>query len=234
MRRLTLGAAALTLMLGCSRDGTTDASVPTAPSASRAAAPDTPPLPGRALPGLGSNVAGPRLDCPPLAFLNNTNLAANPSFETGGPPTAWPPGPFPVPSAATGWFMHTSNDSAPVTSARVATNVPGPGGSRMLHYTSGSIEGGVYQQLANSPAKLMFSVWVRVLRGQVIVAPNGGVTGPYAWSEKVASRAAPTGEWEQLRICTDGTVPTGFFVIWNEAAGGSDFYVDRVEIRELP
>ena len=235
MNRLVLGASALTLMLGCGSDGAKEASFPTAPATSAVrATPSTEALTAHAASGPSTNVSGPRLDCPPLAFVNNINLAVNPSFEAGGPPVSWPPGPAPVLSAATGWFMHTDNFGAPISSARVQTNVPGPGGSKMLHYVSGGIEGGVYQQLANSPAKVMFSAWVRVVKGQVLLAPNGGVTGPYAWSEKKATRALPNGEWEQLRVCTDGSVPTGFFIIWNEAAGGSDFYVDRVEVRELP
>jgi hypothetical protein len=235
MKRLILGASALTLMLACSGDGSRDSAAPTSPvtSAGRAT-PSTEAIAAHAASGPSTGVSGPQRDCPPTAFVNNTNLAVNPSFELGGPPVSWPPGPAPVQSAATGWFMHTDNLGSPITSARVTTNVPGPGGTKMLHYTSGGIEGGVYQTIVNPPAKMMFSAWVRVIKGQVLLSANNGTTGPYAWTEKKATKALPNGEWEQIRVCTDGTVPTGFLVLWNEAAGGGDFYVDRVEARELP
>ena len=51
--------------------------------------------------------------------------------------------------------------------------------------------------------------------------------GPSSWNTKV-------GEWEQLRVCTDSTVPTGMFIIWNEDPSGGEFFVDRVEIKETP
>jgi hypothetical protein len=48
-----------------------------------------------------------------------------------------------------------------------------------------------------------------------------------AWSTK-------NGEWEQLRVCTDGTVRPDWFVIYNQDPRGGEFYVDRVEVRALP
>jgi hypothetical protein len=74
----------------------------------------------------------------------------------------------------------------------------------------------------------MFSAWVKVISGQVVIGANGMVNQtPYSWSTK-------HGEWEQLRVCTDGSYPTGYFFIVNEAASGGLFYVDRVEIKEIP
>jgi hypothetical protein len=164
--------------------------------------------------------------CPPLSFVTNTNLAVNPSFEKGGPPQTWPPGTGK--SAAYGWWMHSSNDSATVTSSLVATTVPGPGGSKMLRFQAGGNEGGVYQIIPNSPKKVMFSVWVRVMSGKVVIGANGFVNQtPYSWSTKI-------GEWEQLRICTDGTYNTGYFFIVQNLPTGGLFYVDRVEIKEIP
>jgi hypothetical protein len=169
--------------------------------------------------------------CPPFNFVSNINLARNPSFETIGPNgllTNWQQGdPIPSQSAARFWLMHTNDAGDTVRSRLVQTNVPGPGGSRMLHFRAGGNEGGIIQQLPSAPAKLMFSAWVYVRRGQVALQPNSGTTGPVAWSTKL-------NQWEQLRVCTDGTVPTGFFAIYNQDPQGGEFFVDRVEIRRTP
>lgn len=190
------------------------------------------PLAGRALASHVTNLnPGPAAatTCPPFGFANNMNLAKNPSFEVAGPngpSTTWQAGgpDFP-PSAANNWLMHSSNQRATVSSKLEPTNVPGPGGGKMLHFIAGGNEGGIYQRQESTPAKLMFSVWVFVKRGHLAVQASGGTSGPTSWSTK-------QGEWEQLRVCTDGTVPTGYFVIWNEDPNGGDFFVDRVEIRE--
>ena len=169
--------------------------------------------------------------CPPYSFVSNINLAKNPSFEVvgpGGAQTSWQMGgPNQPPSAANQWLMHSSNSGAKVTSNLIPTNVPGPGGNKMLHFIAGGNEGGIYQTLQSAPSKVMFSVWVFVRRGHVAIQPNGGNQGPSSWSTKHE-------EWEQLRVCTDGTVPTGMFVIWNEDPGGGEFFADRAEIRETP
>ena len=170
-------------------------------------------------------------NCPPFSFVNNTNLAKNPSFEVvgpNGPSTTWQAGgPDYPPSAANNWIMHSSNQRATVSSKLESTNVPGAGGAKMLHFIAGGNEGGVYQRQDNAPAKLMFSVWVFVKSGHLAVQANAATSGPTAWSTK-------HNEWEQLRVCTDGTVPTGYFAVWNEDPNGGDFFVDRVEIRETP
>jgi hypothetical protein len=164
--------------------------------------------------------------CPPLSFVTGINLATNPSFEKGGPPQTWPPGN--AQSAAAGWWMHSSNDSATVISSRIQTTVPGPGGTKMLAFKAGGNEGGVYQIIPNSPKKVMFSVWVKVMVGRVVIGANGMVNEtPYSWSTKI-------GEWEQLRVCTDGTYNTGYFFIIQNLPTGGLFYADRVEIKEIP
>ena len=181
--------------------------------------------------GLAQAEPGAANACPPYGFLNATNYAANPSFETLGPngsPVSWQNGqPVPAPSAAASWTMHSSNNGARVTSALEATTVPQNGGARMMHFTSGSNEGGVFQTIANAPAKVMFSVWVKVRRGHVAIQTHGGNMGPVSWSTKV-------GEWEQLRVCTDGSVPTTMPIIYNQDPAGGDFYFDRVEVRAIP
>jgi hypothetical protein len=71
------------------------------------------------------------------------------------------------------------------------------------------------------------SVTVFVMSGQVALQPNGSNVGPVAWSTK-------HNEWEQLRVCTDGTVDVGPLVIYNEDLAGGEFFVDRVEVLETP
>jgi len=183
---------------------------------------------------VGAAAAAAATLCPPASFVNNLNLAKNPSFEIIGPkgsPVSSPKGnPNPGPSAAQDWVMHTSNTFAKVTSELLPTTVPGgQGGARMLHFIADGNEGGIYQLLPTTPAKqkLMFSVWVYVRRGHVAIQSSSGNQGPGAWSTKI-------GEWEQLRICTDGTVPTNMLVIYNQDPTGGDFSVDRVEVRQTP
>lgn len=169
--------------------------------------------------------------CPPRDFASITNLAANPSFETvapKGPSTGWHlNNPLPAHSAARRWLMPTDNTGSAIASRLISTTVPGPGGARMLQFRAGGHEGGIVQELPSAPAKLMFSAWVFVRRGRVVLQPHGGTQGPAAWSTK-------RNQWEQLRVCTDGSVPTGFFTIYNQDPAGGEFFVDRVEIRETP
>lgn len=175
--------------------------------------------------------------CPPASFTNTTNLAKNPSFEKTGPNGPFTiyqnPWPTSAPSAAADWLVHSSNAQGRVTTQQVSTTVPAgtdpvghpEGQKQMLHIVAGGNEGGVYQVLASPPRSLMFSVWVFVNKGYVVVQSNAGTTGPAAWSEK-------HGEWEELRVCTDGTVPVNWLVIYNEDPKGGDFFIDRVEARQ--
>jgi hypothetical protein len=63
---------------------------------------------------------------------------------------------------------------------------------------------------------------VYVNRGHITMQASAGVGGPSAWSTK-------KGEWEELRVCTNGQVPADHVLVWNEDPNGSDFLVDRVE-----
>jgi len=172
--------------------------------------------------------------CPDYFFLSD-NLALNPGFETptagtaAGAQVCWQAGDPPFPSsAAADWQMHSSNGSATVCSRLVHSSVPGPGGAKMLEFKAGSNEGGVYRNQALDPRRAdMFSVWVKVRSGQVAIQSRSVTGGPVAWTSK-------TGEWEQLRVCTNSLIDTNQLVIFNQAAGGGTFYVDRVELREIP
>ena len=171
----------------------------------------------------------------PYYYINSGNLADNPSFETPEPGTTvgqnvcWSDGgaAFPA-SAAKGWGMHSSQSRATVCSRLVPGSAPGPGGSSMLLFRAGSNEGGVYQNQALDPRKsYMFSVWIYTVKGQVGIQSNNYVGGPVAFTSKL-------GEWEQLRVCTNGLTSTNQLVIYNQAATGGTFYADRVELREIP
>lgn len=165
--------------------------------------------------------------CPDFSFATNINLAKNPSFEIIGPngsPTT--DGLPPASSAAKDWFMHSSNNGDSVTSSLVPTTVPGPGGTKMLRFIAGGSEGGPYQYVDLPQKRMMFSAWVYVKRGKVVLQPNGGNVGPNSWSQKL-------NQWEQLRACTDGTVPNNFLVIWQQDPNGGEFFIDRVEFKEM-
>lgn len=172
--------------------------------------------------------------CPDQAFLSD-NLAVNPSFEM--PATAVAPGSSicweggsaaSTQSAAAGWQMHTDNAGARVCSRLVAGSAPGPGGRRMLAFRAGGQEGGIYQSQGLDPRKAyMFSIWVLARSGQVAIATRGMIGGPVAWTTK-------TGEWEQLRVCTNSLTNTDLLSVYNQTAGGGTFLVDRVELREIP
>jgi hypothetical protein len=173
--------------------------------------------------------------CPDYFFLSD-NSAPNADFETPAPgipagtTTCWSPGdPVPPPSAADQWGMHSSNQGARVCSKLVPSTAPGHApGSRMFKFQAGGNEGGIYVLSGAQPGHAyMFSAWVKVMRGQVAVQPNGGASGPVSWSSK-------TGEWEQLRACAGPSADASMLVIYNEDPNGGVFFVDRVEFRELP
>lgn len=172
--------------------------------------------------------------CPDYFFLSG-NLALNPSFETPAPGVpigtakCWQNGdPSPVTSAAANWQMHSSNAGATVCSSLASMSAPGPGGSYALAFRAGGNEGGVYQSHNLDPKKAyMFSVWVLVRGGHVAIQSRAMTGGPVAWTSKL-------GEWEQLRVCTNSLANTDMLVIYNQAPEGGIFYVDRVELREIP
>lgn len=172
--------------------------------------------------------------CPDQA-ISPVNLAVNPSFEVAAPNVpvgqtiCWQSGdPVPARSAAAGWQMHTDNAGTKVCSRLVQGSAPGPGGNRVLAFQAGGNEGGLYQAQALNPTKAyMFSVWVQVRRGQVVIQSRGNIGGPVAWTSK-------TGEWEQLRVCTNSLANTDALVIFNQTPDGGTFLVDRAELREIP
>ncbi len=174
------------------------------------------------------------LACPDFTFLS-PNLAINPSFEVPAPTvpdlarTCWGRAGDSFASAADGWLMHTSNGGlTPICSRLVPSDAPGPRGNRMLYIEAGGVEGGIFQNHALDPTRrYMFSIWVKVVAGQVVIASRAMVGGPVAWSSKI-------NEWEQLRVCTNSLANTDALVAYNWAPGGGRFFVDRAELRQLP
>lgn len=185
-------------------------------------------LPAAADPGVG-------LICPPVSFANATNLAPNPSVETVGPfgqtSICAEPCTIEKGSAAAAWTMHSDNDDHFIATQLVSPSTVPFGtdptkGRRMLFVNAGAEEGGIFRR-QRSPSKLMFQAWVFVEAGEVHLGVNAQSTGPISVSTK-------QNQWEVLRVCTDGTVPTGFFYIYNQDPSGGRFYVDRLEIRRIP
>jgi hypothetical protein len=163
------------------------------------------------------------------ALGSNTNFEAPSPGIPAGTLTCWVPGlPTPPPSAAANWTMHTSNDADRVCSQLVPSTTPGPHGTYMLRFVAGGNEGGVFQSLTVPPSgQYMFSVWVFVLSGQVAVQSSAGVGGPVAWTTKI-------NQWEQLRVCNNSLFPADTMVVYNQEPNGGSFYIDRVELREIP
>ena len=174
--------------------------------------------------------------CPGFS-VSTLNLASNPGFELPAPnvpagdSTCWQGGrPLPATAAAAGWLMHTSNDGARVCSRLIDSTTPGPSGRRMLAFRAGSNEGGIYQDVRAvvDPARAyLFSAWVFVRSGKVGMSGTGGIGGPTSFTTK-------TGEWEQLRVCTNSRATTDILSIYNQDPAGGTFFVDRIELREIP
>ena len=174
--------------------------------------------------------------CPGFS-ISPTNVAINPGFELAaanvsmGETTCWQNGnPWPVNSAAAGWLMHTSNQYARVCSRLINSTTPGPNGKRMLAFRAGGNEGGIYQDVRGivDPARAyMFSAWIFVRSGKVGMSGTNRVGGPAAFTTKI-------GEWEQLRVCTNSQAVTDILAIYNQDAAGGTFFVDRIELREIP
>lgn len=182
-----------------------------------------------------AGAASPAMSACPTQFFLTGNLATNSNFEAPSPgipvgqQTCWRPGlPTPPASAASGWTMHSSNQGATVCSQLIPSTAPEPNGNLMLKFVAGGNEGGVFQNVtAPVNSTYMFSVWVYVLQGQVAIQSSGTTGGPVAWSTKI-------GQWEQLRVCNNSLWPADQILVYNQDPNGGAFYVDRVELREIP
>ncbi|HEY7096623.1 MAG TPA: hypothetical protein VH437_07865 [Terriglobales bacterium] len=170
--------------------------------------------------------------CPPFTPPPDPNLLVNPDFNTVGPcgtHTAWKMGNStcpsdPTASAAANWTIHSDNFGNLIRTALVTSTLPIGGGARMLRIHSDGSESGVFQTLPIGLTKVVGSAWVYVRKGHVVMQATAGLSGPSSWSTK-------TKEWELLRVCTDGFVPVDTFLVYNEDPAGSDFDVDRVEVK---
>ena len=170
-------------------------------------------------------------DCPPFTPPSGPNLLANPDFEIVGPCggfTWWfqNQGNCGTNSAADVWQTHSSNQGALLRTTSVASTLPIGGQARMLRIIAGGNEGGVFQSVPLGPVKVMASVWVFVRRGHVVLGTDFATVGRYSWNTKV-------GEWELLRVCTDGSFSVDGFFVYNEDPAGGDFVIDRAELKAI-
>lgn len=167
----------------------------------------------------------------------NQNSAINPNFEScstntqascEGKKVKGNCEPLPAPTAI-GWKINSDNSGSKATSKCVSVEVSGKNDRRMLKLVSNGNKRGVFLELPNlkSDAKRMLSTWVWVRSGQVAIAQQDGNKRPVSWSTKGSG-------WEQLRICSNGAVPTNSIVISNQVKGGSRFEVDRIEMGNIP
>lgn len=171
--------------------------------------------------------------CPPLN-APGPNLLQNPDLETVGPCgtfTWWQMGVGSclgnvTASAAQGWTTHSSNQGALIKTTLLQSALPLGGLTKMLHVVTAGNEGGVFQQAPAGLTKIMVSAWVYVRTGHVLLLANANNTGPVSWNSKF-------NEWELLRVCTDGTVPINLISVVNEDVAGSDYFLDRLELRVI-
>ena len=181
------------------------------------------------IPSLGWAQAA--LQCPPYSPPAGPNLVLNPDFETVGPcgaVTQWAMGNgnCGTNSAALNWNIHSSNQQTFIATAWVQTSLPIGGQAKMLRIVAKGNESGVWQTLPAGLTKVMATAWVNVRRGHVVMQATAGTTGPNSWNSKM-------NEWEELRVCTDGTVPVDTILVYTEDPTGGDFLVDRIEVKAI-
>jgi hypothetical protein len=161
--------------------------------------------------------------------LPAANLVDNPNFETvgaNGVLVNLPGAPAPFESPAKFWFLHTSNNNAPVSSRMMPSD--GPNAPRMIEVRCGGNEGGVYQKFNPSGNKnVRVTAYVKVLSGQVQLGV--GVDG----FTSQAISVGPTNKWEKLSFVTDGTKLNNWVWVYNQNPNGGLFYVDFVEIEPV-
>lgn len=158
------------------------------------------------------------------------NLLKNFTFNTVGPSgtttthTGALPIPFPT-SAAQEWLMHNSNSGATITTRMIPST--GPQGPRMLHIRTGGTEGGVIQNFSSKhkgTGKIVGAVWVLVNRGKVQL-------GIHADGSPTASvMSTKIGQWELLKVCSDGNASNSMFFVLNQDPEGGDFFIDAAAV----
>lgn len=161
--------------------------------------------------------------------LSAANLVQNPNFETvgaNGIQVNLPGAPAPFESPAKFWFLHTSNNNAPLSSRMLASN--GPNAPRMIEVRCGGNESGVFQKFnPNGNKKVTVTAYVKVVTGQVQLGV--GVDG--FTSQAVA--VGPTNKWEKLSFVTDGTKLNNWVWVYNQNPNGGLFFVDFVSVEPV-
>lgn len=161
-----------------------------------------------------------------LLPLVAANLVQNPNFEVvgaNGVLVNLPGAPAPFESPAKSWFLHTSNNNAPLSSRMLPSD--GPNAPRMIEIRCGGNESGVFQKFnPNGHKKVIVTAYVKVVTGQVQLGV--GVDG--FTSQAVA--VGPTNKWEKLSFITDGTKLNNWVWVYNQNPNGGLFFVDFVEV----
>jgi hypothetical protein len=183
-------------------------------------------------PGMAKVLPAPPAPCPAPHFnpFTTTNLLKNFSFNSVGPmgTTTTHSGALPVPfpsSAAQDWLMHNSNSGATITTRMIPST--GPQGPRMLQVRTGGTEGGVIQNFSSKhkgAGKIVGAVWVFVNKGKVQL-------GIHADGSPTASvMSTKIGQWELLKVCSDGNSSNSMFFVLNQDPDGGDFFIDAATV----
>jgi hypothetical protein len=182
--------------------------------------------------GVAKALPAPPAPCPGPFFnpFGLPNMLKNFSFNTVGPSgtTTTHSGALPVPlppSAAQEWLMHNNNFGATITTRMIPST--GPQGPRMLHIRTGGTEGGVMQNFTSKhkgTGKIVGAVWVFVNKGKVQL-------GIHADGSPTASvMSTKIGQWELLKVCSDGNSANSIFFVLNQDPDGGDFFIDAAAV----
>ena len=166
------------------------------------------------------------------------NLLANWSFDEprpGGPTTLvtttdHPAGPGDA--AAAGWT--TWNNVAAVTATNLQqSDLPAGSGGAMLHVITDGAGCGIVQTFLpehTGPPHVVSSVWVKVVRGSVLVGTGDG--GSIAVDATIDAEVNGTARWTLVQAGNQRT-PANEFIVYSGSSGGAEFYVDHAWVRAV-
>jgi hypothetical protein len=150
------------------------------------------------------------------------NLLTNPGFEMPKlRPTVMVERAVPGPSAGSHWEIW--NNSQAITTTDILPSTRPGGGAQMMHVCTTGPLNGLVATFPSNP-HVISSVWVFVVRGQVVMGTgNGGATG----RDKMSMH---TGEWEKLEAPNGGS-PANEFIVYSVSPAGACYYVDDASVQ---
>jgi hypothetical protein len=161
---------------------------------------------------------------------NSANLLANLAFANAGPLGAATSasGIGAVgPAAAEGWNVWNGANGTTLTELVPSTRRPG---RKMLHVRTTAPNSGIWcfwLPAGSGPARVVTSAWIDVRGGRATAGSgNAGATMPDAAS-------APRSGW-QLLEASNHDCPANATVIYSDAQGGADFFIDEIVVKPLP